>query len=139
MLALRKGLQFDDSPQLRARLNAGAAYLLAHACADGGWNYGAPRALDRDARSYPETTGVALLALTGNDSPQIQKAGDCARRLLAYCQTSEGESWLHLGLLAHAGLPKDSPTLSRTPRTIQTAALAHLAEAAAQGRNMFLE
>jgi hypothetical protein len=117
----------------------GAAYLLAHVCSDGGWNHGAARALDYDARSYPETTGVALLALSGSDGPIIRKACGWARAQLPACQTSEGESWLRLGLLAHGQLPPDVAAPERPARTIQNAALALLASAAGEGRNPFLE
>lgn len=137
MLALRKAARSTGSPHIRARLDMGASYLLAHACSDGGWNHGAARALDHDARSYPETTGVALLALDGNQSAAVAKACAWARAQLPQCRASEAESWLRLGLLAHGQLPVGSPV--RPPRTVQNAALALLASAAAAGRNAFLE
>ena len=139
MLALRKAARCADSAQILARLDMGALYLLQHACSDGGWNHGAARALDYDARSYPETTGVALLALSGKDSPGIRKACHWAQAQLPGCRTSEGESWLRLGLLAQKQLPPNAPLPARPPRTIQNAALALLASAAAEGRNPFLE
>ena len=139
MLALRQALRFSPSQPIRARLGNGAACLLAHACSDGGWNHGAARALGLDARSYPETTGVALLALAGQDSPQVRKACVWAEQHLPDCQTSEGESWLRLGLLAQGRLTAGCPPAMRTPRTIQNVALAALAASAAVGRNPFLE
>jgi hypothetical protein len=139
MLALRKAARCVASAQILARLDMGAECLLQHACSDGGWNYGAARALDYDAHSYPETTGVALLALSGRDTPAIRKACGWAQAQLARCRTSEGESWLRLGLLAHGQLPSDSAPPARPPRTVQNAALAVLASAAVEGRNPFLE
>jgi hypothetical protein len=139
MLALRQAARYADSAPLQARLDEGASYLLAHACSDGGWNHGAARALDYDARSYPETTGVALLALSGRDGPAIRKGCERARAQLAECRTSEAESWLRLGLLAHGQLPPDIGPPARPARTIQNAALALLASAAVQRRNPFLE
>jgi len=139
MLALRKASRETGSPQIRARLDMGTAYLLAHACSDGGWNHGAARVLNRDAPSYPETTGVALLALHGIHAPAVLKACVRARAQLPECRSSEAESWLRLGLLAHGKLPPDTSPPVCTPRTIQTAALALLASAAMAGRNAFLE
>ena len=140
MAALRKAACGQDTPAIRARLDMGAAYLLAHTCTDGGWNYGAARVLDYDARSYPETTGVALLALAGNSCPAVRKACLYAQSESPVCQSSEAESWLRLGLLAHRQLPADYPPATRTPRTVQNAALALLARAAAaQGRSPLLE
>jgi hypothetical protein len=139
MLALSKAVRLAGSPRILARLDMGASYLLAHACSDGGWNHGAARALDQDAPSYPETTGIALLALNGKDTPETRKACQYAQLHLSGCRTSEAESWLRLGLLAHGQLPANSPAAVRTPRTIQNAALAALAAASAEGRNPFLE
>jgi len=139
MLALRKAARYADFAQILGRLDRGASYLLQHVCSDGGWNHGAARALDYDARSYPETTGVALLALSGKDAPAIRRACGWARAQLSGCRTSEGESWLRLGLLAHGQLPPNAPPPARPPRTIQNAALALLASAAAEGRNPILD
>jgi len=139
MLALRKALRMNPAEEVRARLEMGAAFLLAHACRDGGWNYGTPRAVGYDAGSYPETTGVALLALSGSGSPQISLACKLAQSFLAGCQSSEAESWLRLGLLAHGRLPANAAPPVRPPRTVLHAALARLAAAAQQGRNIFLE
>jgi hypothetical protein len=139
MLALRKAARGADSAQIRERLNMGTACLLQHACSDGGWNYGAARALDYDTHSYPETTGVALLALRGKDTPAIRKACAWAQAQLPRCRTSEGESWLRLGLLAHQQLPPNASLPVRPLRTVQNAALALLASSAAAGRNPFFE
>jgi hypothetical protein len=139
MLALRKAERIAGAPQIAARLNHGVEYLLGHACSEGGWNHGAARALDYDARSYPETTGAALLALIGKDSPVVRKACGWARAQLPACRTSEGESWLRLGLLAHGQLSPNTFPAQRPPRTIQNAALAILAAAAIEGRNPILE
>ena len=139
MLALRQAGRCVQSPEIAARLAMGASYLLQHACSDGGWNHGAKRTLDYDARSYPETTGVALLALRGKDTPVIRRACRWAQAQLPACRASEAESWLRLGLLAHGQLPPNAPAPARPPRTVQNAALALLASAAAAGRNPFPE
>ncbi len=139
MLALRNVPRSSESTAIRARLEMGTSYLLTHACSDGGWNHGAAKALDYDARSYPETTGVALLALAGKDTPLIRNACQYARLQLNGCRASEAESWLRLGLLAHQCLPPDCPPPTRRPRTVQNAALALLAANAVKGRNPFLE
>lgn len=139
MLALKKAFRVDPSAAIGRRLQMGASFLIRHACSDGGWNYGAPRALGFEARSYPETTGIALLALHGIDSSEAGKACELAKMQLASCQSSEAESWLRLGLMAHRQLPPDAPAPVSTPRTVQNTALALLASAAGQGHNIFLE
>jgi len=139
MLALRKALRWGGTAKVRERLELGAAFLLAHACRDGGWNYGAARALGYDAESYPETTGVALLALPGDGSREIAKACKVAQSYLPRCQSSEAESWLRLGLAAHRQLPVDMPDAALPQRTVLHTALALLAGAAERGRHIFLE
>lgn len=138
MLALRCATRRGGSAQIRERLDMGASYLLTHVCSDGGWNHGASRTLDFDARSYPETTGVALLALSGRQTPAIRNACRWAQAQLPGCRTSEAESWLRLGLSAHGQLPADLSQPTRQPRTIQNIALALLASDA-HGNNPFLE
>jgi hypothetical protein len=143
MLALGKVLRLEPSAamqqRLQRRLQMGASFLLRHTCSDGGWNYGAPRALGFEARSYPETTGIALLALHGIDSSEVRKACALAQIQLAACHSSEADSWLRLGLLAHRQLAPHAPAPTHPHRTVQNAALASLASAAEHGPNIFLE
>ncbi|MFN7995954.1 MAG: prenyltransferase/squalene oxidase repeat-containing protein [Bryobacteraceae bacterium] len=138
LLALRKAHRETPAPELQNRLQAGRAFLQQHACSDGGWNYGCPRVLNVDACSYPETTGAALLGLSGSDSPQVRAACLWGREQLSECRSSEGQSWLRLGLLAHGRL-LPGPVPSWPHRTLQNAALGMLADAAQRGRNVFLD
>ena len=102
ILAFEKALRRGDNSKFRERVDAGRRFLLSHMCADGGWNHGGNKALGRDGDSYPETTGIALLALhLAPKSAQLEKAKQTARRHLAACRTAEGTSWLRIGLAAH--------------------------------------
>ncbi len=92
--------------ELQERIEAGRRFLFARMCADGGWNHGSNKALGRDGDSYPETTGIALLALHGaartrQEALQLERAKVAARRHLASCRTAEGGAWLRMGLAAH--------------------------------------
>ena len=80
-----------------------------------------------------------MLALAGMDSPNIRQSCEWAIRQLSVCQTSEGQNWLRLGLLAHGQLPKNAVLVPRMPRNIQNVSLALLAASAGEGRNPFLE
>ena len=103
ILAFEKALRRHDaaSADLVERVESGRTFLLGHMCADGGWNHGSNRALGRDGDSYPETTGIALLALNGVASAQLERAKAMARKHLASCRTAEGIAWLRMGLSAH--------------------------------------
>jgi squalene cyclase len=105
ILAFEKTLRHDKSADLSDRIEAGRKFLLEHMCADGGWNHGSNRALGRDGDSYPETTGIALLALHGavttQTAAQMERGKAMARKHLASCRTAEGIAWLRMGLAAH--------------------------------------
>ena len=135
LLALRK-MAADDAA-VRARIEQGRGFLLARRCRDGGWNHGSTRALGYDSGSYPETTGLAVLALQGSPDPAMAEALPVAERHLARCTSLEAASWLTLGLLAW-GRKAPLVTLQGKGGTVETA-VAGLARAAAGGRNIFLQ
>jgi hypothetical protein len=98
VLAFGRELRRRPDSALSARFAAGRQFLLSHMCADGGWNYGASRALGVDGDSYPETTGIALLALRGI---RLDRPIAAAKKHLAACRGAEGMAWLRMGLAAH--------------------------------------
>jgi hypothetical protein len=52
--------------------------------------------------SYPETTGIALLAIAAAGSaPAMEASLQCAEHHAANPRSSEGAVWLRLGLMAH--------------------------------------
>src|SRR5581483_7057170 len=55
-----------DTSTLRERSQLGEGMLLDVRATDGGWNYGNRTARGEDLRSYPETTGIALVGLQGH-------------------------------------------------------------------------
>ena len=136
LLALEK-LRRQNVPEVSKRIAQGRSFLLARRCRDGGWNHGSTKALGYDSDSYPETTGVGLLALHGSDGPEIASALAWAEEHIATCRSHQAASWLRLGLLAHGRDTKAPPLTPRNqPMEI---ALAILADAAQQGRNLFLD
>jgi hypothetical protein len=139
LLSLLKWVKRKPSREIELRISQGRQFLLARSCPDGGWNHGAARALGYDALSYPETTGVALLALHGIRSPVVEKGLAVAERHFHTCRSVQGRSWLALGLLAHGRMPAAGWRDTLPCRNAMDAAMLLLAEAAAQGRNAFLE
>jgi len=138
VLALEKARRRDSAGALQQRIQVGRDFLLDRMCQDGGWNYGRSSVLGVDAPSYPETTGQALLALHQAHSPKLEKALAAAQDEMRSCQSSEGLSWLQLGLQAH-GMLVASPARKLESRHVLDSALAVLARAAVDGRNLFLE
>jgi hypothetical protein len=136
ILALEQISRESDSSAARERIAQGRAFLLARRCRDGGWNHGSTRALGYDSESYPETTGIAVLALHGSDATEINAAVGVAERHLSDCRSLEAASWLTLGLLAQ-GRRSALPDLQDHGGTNEIA-LASLAKSAAEGRNLLV-
>ena len=74
LIALKKAYAVVPAPQLAERIQSGEALLLDVRCKDGGWNFGSPSTLGEDQRSYPETTGLALLGLQGLHEVEVPAA-----------------------------------------------------------------
>jgi hypothetical protein len=137
LLALEKAYRRHATDQVHDRCQSGRDFLLARRCRDAGWNHGSTKALGYDSDSYPETTGLALLALHTVNSIQLGQSIDTARRHLANTTSLEAECWLRMGLSAHG--EKASGVLRNYGHDeTEEGALAILAEATLRGHSVFL-
>ncbi len=137
VLALSYAAAVTDHQSYRDLAQKGKEYILTRRCPDGGWNHGGSCYLSENAESYPEMTGLALLALTGVPKQDLAPSLKRAYRFLSSPESAEGLSWLQMGLTAHGYDLSYQPTNlpCRTPRDI---ALRLLALAAIDRRNKFL-
>lgn len=135
VLALEKTSRWYSADGFAERVAEGRRFLMARRCADSGWNHGSQRVLGCDSNSYPETTGLALLALRG--VPHLEDSLAAGRRHLAECRSAEAASWLVLGLLAHSRLSQPPDVPPAPCRNLRDIALWILAGAAARGHNVF--
>jgi hypothetical protein len=135
ILALEKVQREKPAPAVEQRCSSGRAFLLARRCVDHGWNHGSTQALGYHGASYPETTGLALLALHGASG--LEESIAAAQRHLGIVKSSEGLNWLRLGLGAHR-LPVPA-TGDFPPRTNADLALAIITEAAHTKSDIFLD
>ncbi|MFL6446386.1 MAG: prenyltransferase/squalene oxidase repeat-containing protein [Bryobacteraceae bacterium] len=134
ILALER-FRWDSHAQSRCSL--GRAFLLSRMCQDGGWNHGSFRALGYDLDSYPETTGLALLALHKEKTLREESLAR-AELQLSEVRSREATCWLQLGLLAHARSASSKRNDLRPARSVMEVALTILADAAASGNNAFV-
>jgi hypothetical protein len=88
----------------------GKQYLLATRCYDHGWNHGGSKFRSQNAESYPEITGLALLALKDVPAAELKRSLDRAEAFLAAPGSSEALSWLELGLWRHGRVVPTTPT-----------------------------
>jgi squalene cyclase len=136
ILALQKAVSGSQDRHVAARVAAGKEFLLARVCPDGGWNDGSTGAFGYTSNSYPETTGMALLALHGTSRKQVARGIERAEKWLQTSRSAEAAAWLRLALLAHGMLvPAVPPPACRTS---VEAALWMLVESAAAGKNIFI-
>lgn len=76
-------------------------YILSRTCKDGGWNHGGSFVRSEAAESYPEMTGMALLALQDCFQLDLRRPLLRAEAFLSHPQSAEGLSWLQLALIRH--------------------------------------
>ena len=98
--------------------------LLERRAVDGGWNYGNRLALGKELPSYPETTGLALLALHGDVGFDSAGALEVANRHYEKTQSPLARAWLKI-CLRNYGMPAPdtNATGDNPPRQIHLAAL----------------
>ena len=137
ILALSCWSEKLQQPRLTATVRRAQDYLLSRRCADGGWNHGGSAQRSETAASYPETTGLALLALHNHQSHDLNRTLCLAESLLQKPESSEGLCWLLMGLAAHGIQKEESPWLYRSQKT-QDMALQLITTEALSGRNPFL-
>lgn len=113
-------------------------YLLSRRCSDGGWNHGGSLQRSEESPSYPETTGLALLALANTASPALDPALLLAETFLRNPVSPEGSAWLLMGLAAHGRNAQERQPPLR-PKTNRDIALQIIAFHALRGRNPFLQ
>lgn len=137
ILALQKLRARTERHELRERVLIGQKFLLSRRCQDGGWNHGSSNALGYSADSYPETTGMALLALWNSQEATLGRSLELAERQLSTCKHAEGCCWLRMALSAHGLRTPPVPVDFR--RDTRNLALWAITEAALQGNNPLLE
>ena len=103
---------------LSERVRSGEAQLLDIRCRDGGWNYGNRTVLGDDLRSYPETTGLALLGLQGVKG--AEKSIDLALKMVQGGVSPMARAWLTVALRLH-GVQPPALTGPATPDVLITA------------------
>jgi hypothetical protein len=109
LVALKQASAKLSSSELRSRVQMGEAQLMDVRSRDGGWNYGSPAALGVDLPSYPETTGLALVALQSrNDlSNDLGRAFDLARRQMGETPSPMARAWLTIAMRLHGVKPEE--------------------------------
>ena len=138
VLAFFQAEKVTDDSSFAELAQKGQEYILSRRCQDGGGNHGGTPYGNEQPVSYPEMTGIALLALHGVSQKELLRSLQRAQNFLSEPASGEGLCWLELGLAAH-GIkvqPASRTFAYRNPREI---ALRLLALSANEGRNLLIE
>jgi hypothetical protein len=138
ILALSSWSRRFPSADLQPVVDRAQTYLLSRRCPDGGWNHGGSLQRSEASTSYPETTGLALLALAGSTSPTLGPTLRLAETFLSHPESSEGLAWLSMGLAAHGHKVEETQFTIR-PKTTRETALQLIALHALRHKNPFLQ
>lgn len=116
-MGLKKPALPIPSADLRERVRMGEGHLINVRCSDGGWNYGNNVILGGDLPGYPETTGLALVALQGH--ADLGKSLDVAAKWLLATESPLAKAWLTIALRLHgATVPEGRATEAPPDRMI---------------------
>ncbi|MGI8961051.1 MAG: prenyltransferase/squalene oxidase repeat-containing protein [Bryobacteraceae bacterium] len=137
VLALSEAVRRKSDEKLRARINRGKQYILSRRCDDGGWNHGGTSFRSQNAESYPEMTGIALLALHDTPASDLSVSIARAEHFLLSPTSIEALSWLQMGLLVH-GRDRLSVRTDLPCRTTRDTCLRLLALTAHSSNNKLL-
>ena len=113
LVALKKVSKALPSSTVGERIGMGEKMILERRCSDGGWNYGNRKVLGTDLPSYPETTALALLGLSGNRALDLSAPLALALRQWRETRSPLARAWLAVSLRSHA-LPLPSPIVRQT-------------------------
>ncbi len=94
--------------------------LASLRCADGGWNYGSPRALHVALPSYIETTALALVGLQDQAPPDALEYAQ--RRCSAGHASPLASAWMKIALRL-AGVPVPESPVEVEEADVMLAAL----------------
>lgn len=96
LVALKQAAAETSEKPLAERVRLGEAMLMDIQCKDGGWNYGNRTARGEDLRSYPETTGIALMGLQGH--ADLGRSIDLAKQMLRETASPMARAWLTIAM-----------------------------------------
>jgi len=136
-LVLLRAAHLKNRPELRQTAAAACSYLLSRRCSDQGWNHGGSSTRSEDANSYPETTGLALLALRAALVSLPRGSVALATQFTANPESIEGLSWIQLALESPGHTIPDPPRLP-PPRTTRDLSLRLILLCSRENKNVFL-
>jgi hypothetical protein len=101
VFALARAAALTGDPIAQHAAEQARNFLLTRRLADGGWNHGGWYGASEAVTSYPETTGMTLLALRGLPPEALRPSVDLAETAILHAGSLEAWAWLNMSLIAH--------------------------------------
>jgi hypothetical protein len=136
-LAFAEARRGNPESTLDGQIRRAGEYLLSRRCQDGGWNHGGTQFRSAAAFSYPEMTGMGLLAI-GGETDGLGPSLILAEQMYLRPGSSEAQSWLHLGLRKHGRKNELRPDQVLPCRTTRDVCLQVLALSSESSTNKLL-
>ncbi len=126
LVAIKNARRRVNDGRIALRIGEGEKMILSRRCFDGGWNHGAPRSVEVDAPSYPESTALALLGLQGRT--EARSAVALSRSFWNTTKSPLAKAWLTIVLRTWDDTlqaPEDFPPAEEDVMLAALEALAH--------------
>ena len=101
LITLTQAFPCCRTEHVAKRIRLGTEMLVDRACPDGGWNAGNGMVFGAALNAHIDTTAIALLALTANDTPAVHQALDWLREAFGDCSSAYSLAWSALAFLMH--------------------------------------
>lgn len=140
VFALVRAAALTGDPIVHHAVKQARDFLLARRLADGGWNHGGSYGASEPVTSYPEATGMTLLALQGLPVHALQRSIDLAETNIACAASLESWAWLNMSLVVHKRRPllqHSDPRIEFPIWTVRDLALGFLSSNASSPNNPF--
>jgi hypothetical protein len=122
LVALKKVAKAPLNIAVQDRIGMGEKMILERRCSDGGWNYGNRKIMGTELPSYPETTALALLGLSGNPALDLSAPLAVALRQWRETRSPLARAWLAVSLRSHnLPMPAAAPRPFSSPDTMLAA------------------
>ena len=99
LITLKQAFPCCRTEHVAKRIRLGTEMLVDRACPGGGWNAGNGLVFGAALNAHIDTTAIALLALTAEDTPAAHQALDWLREAFGDCSSAYSLAWSALAFL----------------------------------------
>ena len=99
LITLKQAFPCCRTEHVAKRIRLGTEMFVDRACPGGGWNAGNGMVFGAALNAHIDTTAIAFMALTGEDTPAAHQALDWLREAFGDCSSAYSLAWSALAFL----------------------------------------